>query len=383
VPPSISRVDSHVVSGSVSFTVTASDSGPASSNPAPGVAAVQVMYRDGAAFAYTPLYLTFANGVWTGTGPATSAAVEFFVQATDNSGNTAMTRNKAQNYSAAPTQSGSSSTIDVHVNGATPTSARFYNTTPVTVDAATSTSGALTYSVDGSAVTGYAGPIAVHGDGFHTIRFADGTSQATVEFGIDTSPPSASIATPHDGAILFIGDKYTADYACTDGGAGLAATGGCVGTLPNGASIPTLRLPGTYTFKVTATDVYGHSSVATSSYVLVPGIAFLPPALGGPVLNVAKAGSTIPVNFSLISNLGLNIFDPGYPRSQQVTCPTGLTSHTIDIPKSVTAGLTYDARTTVYTYGWKTDASWVGTCREFTTKFRYGSVRKIQVKFVK
>ena len=93
--------------------------------------------------------------------------------------------------------------------------------------------------------------------------------EATVEFGIDTSPPSASIATPHDGAILFIGDKYTADYTCTDGGAGLAATGGCVGTLADGAAIPTLRLPGTYTFKVTATDVYGRSSVATSSYVLV------------------------------------------------------------------------------------------------------------------
>ena len=383
LPPSISRVDSHVVGGIVTFTVTAADGGPASSNPAPGVSAVQVMYRDGVSLVYKPLLLTFSNGVWTGTGPASSSSVEFFVQATDNSGNTAMTRNKAQNYNSAPAQTGSSSTITVHVNGATPTAVKFFNASPVVVDAATSTSGKLTYSVDGGAVTAYAGAVPVGGDGFHIVLFADGTSTATVEFGIDTAPPSVAIATPHDGAILFILDKYIADYTCSDGGAGLATSGGCVGTLPVGATIPTLRLPGTYTFKVTATDSLGRSATTTSSYVLVPGIAFLPPTLGGPVLNVVKAGNTIPVQFSLLANLGLNIFDPGYPRSQQVACPTGLISHTVDTSAVATAGLKYDTRTTVYTYGFKTDASWVGTCRELTVKFRYGSVRKIQLKFVK
>jgi hypothetical protein len=228
-------------------------------------------------------------------------------------------------------------------------------------------------------VTDYTGAIPVRGDGFHTVQLADGTSNATVEFGIDTSPPSALIATPHDNAILFIGDTYTADYSCADAGAGVAS---CAGTLPAGAKIPTLRLPGTYSFTVTATDTFGRTAVVTSRYTLVPGIAFLPPLLGGRVLNiVAKAGSTLPVRFSLLSNQGLDVFDPGYPRSQQVACPTGLIQHPVELEGTTPVGVKYDARTTLYTYGFRTDPTWAGTCRELTVKFRHGSVRKIQLRF--
>jgi hypothetical protein len=95
-----------------------------------------------------------------------------------------------------------------------------------------------------------------------------------------------------------------------------------------------------------------------------------------------KAGSTVPVHFSLASNRGLDIFDASYPRSVQVACPTGLIPRDVDIERSVTAGLTYSVPTTVYTYGWKTDAAWVGTCRDFTVKFRGGSVRTIHASFV-
>jgi hypothetical protein len=187
-----------------------------------------------------------------------------------------------------------------------------------------------------------------------------------------------TIATPHDGAILFIGDTYTADYTCSDAGAGVSS---CRGTLPVGAKIPTLRLPGTYSFAVTGTDTFGRATTATSSYALVPGIAFLPPVLGGRVLNVVKAGTPLPVKFSLLSNRGLDVFDAGYPRSQQVACPTGLFTNEVKLQGTTAPGLAYDARTTVYTYGFKTDAAWAGTCRELTVKFRHGSVRTIQLRF--
>jgi hypothetical protein len=368
------------VPGRVSFTVDATDSGPASSVPAPGVHSVLVLFRDGNAPRYTAVPLTLSNGTWTGSAPASSSNIEFFVQATDHSGNTSMTRNKAQNYDAAPPPSGTSPTITVRVNGAPPAQGTFYNSSPVFVDATTTTAGQLRFSVDGGALTDYSGRIPVTGDGIHSVRLSDGTSTTEVDFGIDTTAPTVNIATPRNNAILFILDKYTVDFSCSDGGAGVAS---CVGTLPNGSPLPTLKLPGTYTFKVTATDTFGRTTTATSTYFLVPGITFLPPALGDPilpVLNIVKAGSTVPVRFSLLSNRGLDIFDPGYPRSQQVACPTNIAQHAID-PQTTATGLSYDARTTVYTYGFKTDPSWVGTCRVFSVKFRSGSVRTIRFKF--
>src|SRR5262249_2564684 len=156
---------------------------------------------------------------------------------------------------------------------------------------------------------------------FHSVQFTDGSSTLEVDFGIDTTGPTITIATPRDNAILFIADRYIVDFTCRDAGAGVAS---CVGTQPNGSQLNTLRLPGPYTFPVTAPDTFGRRTTATSTYALVPGITFLPPALGDPllpVLNIAKAGSTVPVNFSLLSNRGLDIFDPGYPRSEQIACP--------------------------------------------------------------
>jgi hypothetical protein len=88
------------------------------------------------------------------------------------------------------------------------------------------------------------------------------------------------------------------------------------------------------------------------------------------------------VSFSLAGNYGLDIFDPGYPTSRQVACPTVAQLHEVEGTVVATASsLAYDSRTTVYTYMWKTDAAWTGTCREFSVKMRYGSVRKAVFKF--
>jgi hypothetical protein len=49
---------------------------------------------------------------------------------------------------------------------------------------------------------------------------------------------------------------------------------------------------------------------------------FFSPVDNPPVFNTAKAGSAIPVKFSLGGNQGLDIFNPGYPASQRITCDT-------------------------------------------------------------
>ena len=47
------------------------------------------------------------------------------------------------------------------------------------------------------------------------------------------------------------------------------------------------------------------------------------------VYNVAKAGSSIPIKFSLHGNQGLAIFAAGYPLSQQILAAESYTDSTI------------------------------------------------------
>jgi hypothetical protein len=62
---------------------------------------------------------------------------------------------------------------------------------------------------------------------------------------------------------------------------------------------------------------------------------------------MVKAGSAVPVKFSLSGDQGLNIFEAGYPKSQQIACDS---TATVDgIEQTVTAGsssLSYDATPT-------------------------------------
>jgi hypothetical protein len=143
--------------------------------------------------------------------------------------------------------------------------------------------------------------------------------------------------------------------------------------------------PGSYTVTVTATDNCGATSTATFSLtvtVLYNFSGFFQPVDNPPTVNVAPAGSAIPVKFSLSGNKGLNIFAAGYPVSQQMICNSS--SPTGDIEQTVTAGassLSYDAATDTYTYIWKTDRAWKGTCRKLIVKLNDGSEHVANFQF--
>jgi hypothetical protein len=54
------------------------------------------------------------------------------------------------------------------------------------------------------------------------------------------------------------------------------------------------------------------------------------------------------------------------------------------VEQTVTAGassLTYDSTTDTYTYVWKTDRSWSGTCRQFVARLADGTYRRASFKF--
>ncbi|HEY4556118.1 MAG TPA: PxKF domain-containing protein, partial [Lysobacter sp.] len=95
--------------------------------------------------------------------------------------------------------------------------------------------------------------------------------------------------------------------------------------------------------------------------------------------NVAKAGSAIPVKFTLGGNQGLAIMAAGYPRVISTTCP-GTTGSAIE--ETVTAGnsgLQYDATKDHYTYVWKTERT--AGCRVLEVKLKDGSERRAMFQF--
>ncbi len=111
---------------------------------------------------------------------------------------------------------------------------------------------------------------------------------------------------------------------------------------------------------------------------------FLQPVDNLPTVNKVKAGSAIPVKFSLGSDQGLDIFVTDSPTSQGMTCDTG--DPTDSIEQTVTAGqsgLSYDASTDTYTYVWKTDKTWAGTCRQLNVRLDDGTNHLAEFTFTK
>lgn len=140
---------------------------------------------------------------------------------------------------------------------------------------------------------------------------------------------------------------------------------------------------GTTAVTATATDVNGNTASCTFTVtVLYDFSGFFSPVANPPTLNVVKAGSGVPVKFSLSGNKGLTIFAVGSPASQQINCAS-------DAPLSlligtVTAGsssLNYDATSDQYSYIWKTDSSWAGTCRQLSVTLNDGSVHVANFSF--
>lgn len=95
-----------------------------------------------------------------------------------------------------------------------------------------------------------------------------------------------------------------------------------------------------------------------------------------------KAGAAAPVKFSLAGDHGLGIFAPGYPTSIPIACDS---SALVDgVEQTLTAGsssLSYDPDADVYTYVWKTEKSWSGTCRQLVIKLNDGTFHRANFRF--
>lgn len=220
------------------------------------------------------------------------------------------------------------------------------------------------------------------------VRLLVYTSAASSwNFGVATDEDKSAItlATPADGAVYILNQAVHADYSCEDesGGSGLAS---CVGTVPDGEYIDTSSV-GAKTFTVNATDEVGNESSASHGYSVVYDFeGFFHPVNNLPTLNMAKAGSTIPIKFRLGGDQGLDILADGYPKSQQIACDSTDTTDGIEETANTDPrGLHYDEhpRPGQYHYNWKTDKSWSGTCRQFVMKLDDDSTHRVNFKFKK
>ncbi|HLF88423.1 MAG TPA: ExeM/NucH family extracellular endonuclease, partial [Anaerolineales bacterium] len=115
-----------------------------------------------------------------------------------------------------------------------------------------------------------------------------------------------------------------------------------------------------------------------------PFTGFFDPVANPPAFNEVKAGSGVPIKFSLGGDRGLDILVPGYPKSKLISCETG---DPIDgVEEAVTPGsssLEYDPILDEYTFVWKTQKRWMNTCRQLTMQLIDGSVHIAYFKFTK
>jgi YVTN family beta-propeller protein len=192
----------------------------------------------------------------------------------------------------------------------------------------------------------------------------------------DGQDPTIDLRTPGDGAQYELGQAVVADYSCADeGGSGLVA---CEGDVPSGAALDTATA-GQHSFTVAARDGEGNAASVTHSYSVggYPFGGFLGSIRDGAVI---KAGTTVPIVFSLGGDRGLDVLAAGSPASGAVMCGSA------DAPESVQPaysdyGLRFSASAGLYVFKWHTKRSWAGTCRAFVLTLNDGSVHQLTVKF--
>jgi hypothetical protein len=183
-------------------------------------------------------------------------------------------------------------------------------------------------------------------------------------------------STPADGTGEFVNtlDPHIELFDST--GATLIATGEPLDDGRNEKiNVSGLPAPATYLVRVTSEgNTRGEYFLGTGDRPFFFG--FIPP------LNLIKhqAGSTIPVRFTFLLNLGLDILAPGSPVSRQTNCTTGAGIGPLEPTESMT-GLQFNPFFSLYTYNWSTKSAWAGTCRELDVILRDGRHFRSKVRF--
>lgn len=234
-------------------------------------------------------------------------------------------------------------------------------------------------SCDGARPVSVTGSVNANAVGSYTLIYSatdtssnTGTKSRTVNV-VDTTAPVVTLNGANPLTVVvgspFVDPGATANDSC--GGPLAVSVSGSVNT----------AVVGSYVLTYSATDTSGNTGSTTRTVNVVYNFTgFFSPVSNQPFINEVKAGQGIPIKFSLGGNQGLNIFAAGYPASQQVGCADNVPVNVLE--ETDTAGnstLSYSGGT--YTYNWKTEKAWAGTCRVFTIQLTDGSTHIAYFKF--
>ncbi len=228
-------------------------------------------------------------------------------------------------------------------------------------------------------------------DGRGGSNFADTTLLLANTAGpfLVTSPNTA-VSLPGDSTQTVTWDVANTDVApvgTTDVRISLSVDGGhtypyvLAASTPNtGSASVVLPMVGTThaRVKIEAVDNVFFDVSNADFAITWPFTGFFPPVANPPGVNPAKAGSSVPLKFSLGGDRGLAILADGYPASVQVDCVTGAPLGS-PAPTSSADGLTF--ANGAYSYVWKTDKSWVGTCRQLQILLVDGTLHTARFSF--
>lgn len=192
----------------------------------------------------------------------------------------------------------------------------------------------------------------------------------------DGTGPAARFQEPLGIALDSAGNVYVADdqriRKITPGGAVTSVAGsGVIGNFPGAIRGVTVISTDKLAVTTAGFSIIGVNFDGGFQYDFT---GFAQPVDNPPTVNTVRAGSAVPLKFSLAGDKGLAVLAPGFPRSQTVLCST--TAPVAAITETVSAGgssLTYDALADRYTYVWKTDKAWADTCRQLTVRLSDGS----------
>jgi MBG domain-containing protein len=234
----------------------------------------------------------------------------------------------------------------------------------------------VTYSQDGS-------PVA------QPINAGDYQVLATLDNPNYVAPPTSGTLTIHPAtsviswtpASITAGAPLAAAQlnATARGVGGIALSGNFVYTPPAGTTFAA----GTATLSVQFTPSSSNYTGANKSVTIrvLGGLTFsgfFAPVRNMPVVNVATAGSAIPMKFTIGGYAGPQIFGTYSPSSERVQCGSAPESKVRSgaLSPSGLRSLGYG-----YTYVWKTDPTWAGTCRKFVLTLSDGSTHEALFRF--
>jgi hypothetical protein len=199
--------------------------------------------------------------------------------------------------------------------------------------------------------------------------------------------PSITITSAVDGATYGLNQPVPSQFECSS--SALVAITGCSGATDGGSTVQSGGLvdtskPGTHTFTVAAEDASGNLGTKSVTFTVQFSFGGFQPPVSNTMLNIATAGSTIPLKWTLTDLAGntyANMDAIQGISSKQIACPRGSTTSLDPSDQPIGTNGVAGVTNGVFHYNWATLRAWSGTCRELDVHLSDNSTRIATFQF--